>query len=79
VDLAHEYNICRVADQRIYVSILVLVDLAHEWDPEILLQGSRKVSILVLVDLAHEWKANDQLLADMYCFNPCFSGSCSRM
>ena len=37
------------------------------------------VSILVLVDLAHEYNTNYAIYPHERCFNPCFSGSCSRI
>ncbi len=62
-----------------FVSILVLVDLAHEsaipQGPEHIL----RVSILVLVDLAHEFLLFVGFYDYAASFNPCFSGSCSRM
>ena len=62
------------------VSILVLVDLAHEYTIGCFWIGVYYVSILVLVDLAHEFDIGfDNNLAFFGCFNPCFSGSCSRM
>jgi hypothetical protein len=37
------------------------------------------VSILVLVDLAREYSVGGTKIATMASFNPCFSGSCSRI
>ncbi len=38
-----------------------------------------RVSILVLVDLAREYGTPEIGYLQSNCFNPCFSGSCSRM
>ena len=38
-----------------------------------------RVSILVLVDLAHEYSQISSVKIILYGFNPCFSGSCSRI
>ena len=55
------------------------MDLAHES----LTYNSRRhrypVSILVLVDLAHESHLTRELSLMSGSFNPCFSGSCSRI
>ena len=61
------------------VSILVLVDLAHECQPYRVIYPKKCVSILVLVDLAHEFWHFGQTSVEKICFNPCFSGSCSRI
>ena len=79
VDLAHESLrrwFLNMAKKK--VSILVLVDLAHEFHAAMSISRSRNVSILVLVDLAHEffWLP---FVPPQLCFNPCFSGSCSRI
>ncbi len=61
------------------VSILVLVDLAREL-PLFNFKGvSAIVSILVLVDLARESQAHIRKQEQKPSFNPCFSGSCSRI
>jgi len=41
--------------------------------------GKKKVSILVLVDLAREFYPVYALTCIHSRFNPCFSGSCSRI
>ena len=61
------------------VSILVLVDLAHEFIFFLGQPLALPVSILVLVDLAHELSMLKSLCFQAWSFNPCFSGSCSRI
>ncbi len=62
------------------VSILVLVDLAHELRESEVQESLLGVSILVLVDLAHESYRFPVLSCNSHWgFNPCFSGSCSRI
>ena len=61
------------------VSILVLVDLALESFLNLVSFYPRFVSILVLVDLALELRGLQMLDIGKGCFNPCFSGSCSRI
>ena len=64
----------------IEVSILVLVDLAREYTfGSQILQVCEQVSILVLVDLARELPRVLLPVITLFCFNPCFSGSCSRI
>ncbi|AKB55640.1 hypothetical protein MSBRM_2642 [Methanosarcina barkeri MS] len=62
-----------------YVSILVLVDLAHESTDWWTCRSIQRVSILVLVDLAHEFRLSIENNRACLSFNPCFSGSCSRI
>ncbi|AAM33062.1 hypothetical protein MM_3366 [Methanosarcina mazei Go1] len=55
------------------------MDLAHESLQTLEGWATNGVSILVLVDLAHEYKKIEQKEALEFGFNPCFSGSCSRI
>jgi len=80
VDLAREcfyykpYNSFRI------VSILVLVDLAREfYFRQVISCRANLVSILVLVDLAREFMYQRSGMENVFRFNPCFSGSCSRI
>jgi len=61
------------------VSILVLVDLAREYLQYSQRKLSNNVSILVLVDLAREFSNCHAVDPEEFSFNPCFSGSCSRI
>ena len=55
------------------------MDLAHELSYHYRSHRKSNVSILVLVDLAHEFVICNQEEAGNIGFNPCFSGSCSRI
>ena len=55
------------------------MDLAHEFSKRVTGISFIEVSILVLVDLAREYEHMKEELADVVSFNPCFSGSCSRI
>ncbi|AAM33065.1 hypothetical protein MM_3369 [Methanosarcina mazei Go1] len=55
------------------------MDLAHESNNAQAQPPETSVSILVLVDLAHESKLPFDMILSMSGFNPCFSGSCSRI
>ncbi len=55
------------------------MDLAHEYAYIFPCWIWAFVSILVLVDLAHELKKSLEKVSRSSCFNPCFSGSCSRI
>ena len=79
MDLAHECLSVGYQLQKNIVSILVLVDLAHEFHINLSAYLSISVSILVLVDLAHEFASGFLMRRRAVGFNPCFSGSCSRI
>ena len=68
-----------IRDELNLVSILVLVDLAREFAMVSISMTAQDVSILVLVDLARESGASVSSMVSSSCFNPCFSGSCSRI
>ena len=55
------------------------MDLARESNSISAYDTENGVSILVLVDLARESASAAGLLSNAGSFNPCFSGSCSRM
>ncbi|AAM33064.1 hypothetical protein MM_3368 [Methanosarcina mazei Go1] len=55
------------------------MDLAHEYFTPAIFIRSLFVSILVLVDLAHEFGCVRSRIGQPNSFNPCFSGSCSRI
>ena len=55
------------------------MDLAHEFSHVDKSICFNLVSILVLVDLAHEYWHQPCEVRVLPSFNPCFSGSCSRM
>ena len=78
VDLAREFLPDPHGACKIPVSILVLVDLARE-SSDLSRCKRTQVSILVLVDLAREWLLSGRNTQTVTGFNPCFSGSCSRI